>query len=210
LAKYGDKKYYKSHPDFINYLDPVVLGDFPNNVDKVYWLHFGFEGCFSPKPSPISPSTEIFAILKLKTYCYISIYYKEADLTMNISASSHYDKIIENLPDSIYWKYLKETQLIQRTPVFCPSKLSPIKSSKLTYTPLSNTPVAEEKSDTIKHIILDDKNTTFWDAMHDMSLPQKKTTFQEPDPDEKIDFQHAEYYDTDNTDNGNDNSSTET
>jgi len=213
LAKYGDKKHYKSHPDFINRLDKIVLGDFPNNVDKVYWLHLGFEGCFSPKPSPISPSTEIFAILKLKTYCYLSIYYKEADLSINMTASSHYDRIILNLPSSIYSMYLHETQLVQRTPVFSPSSLPPIKSSKPAYTPLSNTPVAEEKSDTLKSITLDDKNTTFWDAMKDMTLPQKKTTFQEPDPDEKIDFHNAEYCDIDNienTENADDNTSTET
>ena len=193
-AKYGVDTYYKCHPDFIRRLDPIVLGDFPNNIDKIYWFHNGYDGSLNPNSSPVSPCYELCVIMKLKTSCYMSFHYKQVDLSLNAFASSHYDKIIENLSDNVYWKYLEETQLMQKTPVFCPSSLSPIKTAKHAYTPLSNTPVVEDNSGNHMRITLDKENTTFWDSMKDMSpielnkIP-KKTTFQETDSDEKIDLQ---------------------
>ena len=208
-ANNGFPEYYKCHLDFIHRLDPVVLGDFPKNIDMIYWFHNGYEGSIIPNSIPSTPKYEIFIILKLRTYAYISIHFKQGDLSLNAVASSHYDKLIENLSNDAYKKYIEETQLLQRTPVFCSKDLSPIKSAKA-YTPLSNTPEG------IKNIILDANNFTLWDSMKDMSpidlgKISKKTTFQ--DLDEKIDLQNAELNgneDEYNDINEDDNSSTET
>jgi hypothetical protein len=112
---------YTCHPDYYERVNAAAQpGSFPNNIQRTYWIHSGFENSvnanFQLYTAP-NARPELHAILRLDNGTWVYIKYNPSDANnrtpyMRVVLSVTLEVLVMFLDQAVYNKYFEETEQI--------------------------------------------------------------------------------------------------
>ena len=112
---------YTCHPDYYERVNAAAQpGSFPNNIQRTYWIHSGFENSvnanFDLYTAP-NARPELHAILRLDNGTWVYIKYNPSDANnrtpyMRVVLSVTLEVLVMFLDQAVYNKYFEETEQI--------------------------------------------------------------------------------------------------